>query len=54
MVRPYYSLKEYHSFQDAKIYVLDVPVYTKKMTLSFYYEGMYSHSSTPCNNSISV
>ena len=51
---PQYSLKEYKSFSDAKIYVLDVPTYTSKMWLMFNYEGMYSGSHKPCNNTINV
>ena len=54
MWHPHYSLKEYHSFQDAKVYVLNVPPYISEMTLSFYYQGMYLDSRKPCNNSITV
>ena len=51
---PYSNLKEYHNFQDIKIYALNVPVYVSEMELTFTYTGYYSGSHKPCNNTITV
>lgn len=52
--KPSYSLKEYHSLEDAKFYVLNVPEYTIEMRLIFSYLGRYLNSHKPCSNSISM
>ena len=51
---PYSKLNSYHDFQDVKMYMVNVPVFTSELVLLFQYVGQYSGSHEACNNTVIV